>query len=119
MTTPPPGTFAAFEQAIMRDVRRITEQMAAGLVDDPATSVLPASAFPATKSTYGAVTLSREILRDHGWWFPGDPDRNPFPHMDPVPWFTAALTTVRTARQRATDAWGVLLHGLPECEDCW
>lgn len=47
----------------------------------------------------------------HPWEFP---DRNPFPHIDPVPWFTSRLLRYRAWRQRIRDAREVLRYGLDD-----
>jgi hypothetical protein len=62
-------------------------------------------------------TLMRLLMRD-----PWDrPDRNPFPIIVPFPRLRAMRQRFAAGRRRLADAWGVLLHGLPEPEecDCW
>lgn len=47
----------------------------------------------------------------HPWEFP---DGNPFPKIDPVPWYTTRIERYRELRQRIRDAREVLRYGLPE-----
>jgi hypothetical protein len=78
------------------------------------------------------VPVSRELLDDgvafrysiqvafdrwqHPWRYP---DRNPFPKMDPVPWFTRAQTTFNEARARVVHCVDVLRNGVPEPAEEW
>lgn len=53
----------------------------------------------------------------HPWEFA---DRNPFPELDPVPWFTRRLVALRSLRRRILDARFVLRYGMPDRdEDDW
>lgn len=67
------------------------------------------------------VPMSRELWMDalgrrrtHPWEFP---DRNPFPFIDPVPWYTHAIERWNAARQRVRDIRFVVRHGIPVPED--
>lgn len=67
---------------------------------------------------FGAqVPVSLEMLYDAG--ILRDPTtRSPFPYrMVLFPRLDSALARLHSARARVVDAWGVLLHGLPDYED--
>jgi hypothetical protein len=83
-------------------------------------------------ATAPSIPISRELLADVEdmrshmerqfrrmtlpWEFA---DANPFPHVDPVPWFTSTVERAKAVRQRIRDVRYVLRHGLPDYDDEW
>lgn len=79
------------------------------------------------RKVVGFVPISLEALRDidlTGQYDHLYPDRNPWPQVVLFPnverarlALVAARSTLRRARWRLADTWGVLLHGLPEHDE--
>lgn len=66
-----------------------------------------------------SIVMGRDSLR----WLLPDPwdraDRNPIPTMILCPRVEALRLRCVRIRTRLREAWDVLLHGLPECEEDW
>lgn len=84
-------------------------------VSQPPVKIAPG--IPITAEMFTDVIGSQRAVEamihryTHPWEYP---DRNPFPRIDPVPWFTSRLLRYRAWRQRITDAGEVLRYGLDD-----
>lgn len=97
---------------------------------DGRSAVLAEGCDPTGRKVAGWLPVSDELIADaadlrsaldagfrrltHPWEYA---DRNPFPSLDPSPWFTRRLNTYRAGRRRVADAWRVLRHGLESVRD--